>query len=264
VARLGADLTAAGVSHTLVGIPEAQGEGIAALLTLTKFAFEQASEEEVRVALAIFLTSCVRGNTAPQLALRLAHGGELPPLFEERLDTVLARLRTSADDGLATVAEAAAGAWDELAVTRGGLPWRRASYAFLAAARSAAARARQTDEALAYLEAAVGVLRTGALVSDGGPRHRITTLMNFHQTKGREADAVVLVYREGDYLAHQSATEPFTTASRVLYVALTRARRAVTILLPPDPHPLVAPFADLDLDLGIDRDTLDDPDALAG
>jgi DNA helicase-2/ATP-dependent DNA helicase PcrA len=71
--------------------------------------------------------------------------------------------------------------------------------------------------------------------------------MNFHQTKGREADAVVLVYRDGDYLADQNATEPFTTASRVLYVALTRARSAVMILLPPDPHPLVAPFADLEI-----------------
>jgi DNA helicase-2/ATP-dependent DNA helicase PcrA len=67
--------------------------------------------------------------------------------------------------------------------------------------------------------------------------------MNCHQTKGREADAVVVVYREGGWVTSYRDAEPFTSASRVLYVALTRARDAVTIMLPRNPHPLVAPFA---------------------
>jgi DNA helicase-2/ATP-dependent DNA helicase PcrA len=68
--------------------------------------------------------------------------------------------------------------------------------------------------------------------------------MNFHQTKGREADVVLLIYRSGDYLAHHAAMEPFEDSSRVLYVSLTRARQSVVVLLPHDPHPLVAPLAD--------------------
>jgi len=67
----------------------------------------------------------------------------------------------------------------------------------------------------------VAALRSGALVSDGGFGSGVTTLMNFHQTKGREADGVLLVYREGDYLADSRDAEPFTKPSRVLYVALT-------------------------------------------
>ena len=67
-------------------------------------------------------------------------------------------------------------------------------------------------------------------------------LMNFHQTKGREADAVILVYREGDYLADRTDGEPFEDPSRVLFVSLTRARRSVVVLLPDNPHPLIAPF----------------------
>ena len=70
-------------------------------------------------------------------------------------------------------------------------------------------------------------------------------VMNFHQTKGREADAVILVYRDGDYLADKNDSEPFEDASRVLLVALSRARKEVVVILPPTPHELVAPFAEL-------------------
>jgi DNA helicase-2/ATP-dependent DNA helicase PcrA len=68
-------------------------------------------------------------------------------------------------------------------------------------------------------------------------------VMNLHQTKGREADAVIIVFRSGDY--HGSENEPFPALSRLLYVILTRARNQVTLLLPADPHPLVAPFSAL-------------------
>jgi len=70
-------------------------------------------------------------------------------------------------------------------------------------------------------------------------------VMNFHQTKGREADAVILVYRNGDYLADRHATEPFEESSRVLLVALTRAKKEVIVILPSEPHELVAPLAGL-------------------
>lgn len=244
VARLGAALTGASVSHTLVGIPEAQGEGITSLLVLTKFGFALATEAEARIALATFLTACVRGSTAPELAMRLAHNYELPPLFEARLNGVCAALDSASADGIGAVATVAADAWEQLSITAGSVPWRRASYGFLATVRSVAARGLEPSDALARLDAAVAALRSGALVSDGGFRSGLTTLMNFHQTKGREADAVLLVYRDGDYLTHRRDTEPFTDPSRVLYVALTRARKHVSVILPPDPHPLVAPFAE--------------------
>lgn len=65
--------------------------------------------------------------------------------------------------------------------------------------------------------------------------------MNFHQTKGREADAVILVYREGGFVAGWNEHEPFEEKSR--YVGLTRARVRISVLLPPNPHALIAPFA---------------------
>jgi DNA helicase-2/ATP-dependent DNA helicase PcrA len=243
VARLGAALTEAGLAHTLIGIPEAQGEGIAALLVLTRFGLGDATAEEVRVALATFLTACTRGRDAPHLAMQLAHGGVLPRLFEPLLDALLTTLREARADGMHSVANVAANAWDELGITQGSVPWRRSTYGFLATVNRLAARRISTSDALVLLERDVVSLRTGALVSDPSSRSALTGLMNFHQTKGREADAVVLVYRDGDYLANRGDKEPFTEPSRVLYVALTRARRAVSVILPPDPHPLVAGFS---------------------
>lgn len=68
-------------------------------------------------------------------------------------------------------------------------------------------------------------------------------VMNLHQTKGREADAVIIAFRNDDY--HGREGEPFPAASRLLYVVLARARKQTTLILPTEPHPLVAPFASL-------------------
>jgi len=70
-----------------------------------------------------------------------------------------------------------------------------------------------------------------------------TQVMNFHQTKGREAEVVILVYRDADWFGRE--TEPFTRNSRLLYVSLTRARMRDVIILPANPHRLVAPFSRL-------------------
>jgi len=243
VARLGAALTEAGLTHSLVGISEAQGEGVAALSVLTKFGLGEATTDEARIALATFLTSCTRGSQAPELALALAHGLDLPRLFEPRLDALFAALQEAQARGVNAVAQVAAGAWDELGITRGAVPWRRASYGFMAVVTRPTSRGLPPTEELALLTREAAALRTGALISDPSARTGPTTLMNFHQTKGREADVVVLVYGENDYLANSRDREPYAESSRVLYVALTRARRRVSVVLPPHPHPLIAGFA---------------------
>ena len=64
--------------------------------------------------------------------------------------------------------------------------------------------------------------------------------MNYHQTKGREADVVIHIFRDDDYFGEEG--EPFEELSRLLNVALSRARERVFVILPPNPHPLVEPF----------------------
>lgn len=67
--------------------------------------------------------------------------------------------------------------------------------------------------------------------------------MNYHQTKGREADIVIHVFHDDDYFGNEA--ESFEELSRLLNVALSRAKERVIILLLPKPHPLVKPFGAL-------------------
>ena len=68
-------------------------------------------------------------------------------------------------------------------------------------------------------------------------------LMNFHQTKGRETDLAIHVFNRDDFFG--KSPEPFEEASRLLYVAISRARQRIAVILPTNPHPLVGPYESL-------------------
>ena len=57
-----------------------------------------------------------------------------------------------------------------------------------------------------------------------------------HQTKGREADATVLLLQPDEF--HGYEPEPYPTGSRLLYVCLTRARERAHIVVPENIHGL--------------------------
>jgi DNA helicase II / ATP-dependent DNA helicase PcrA len=241
VAELGAALIEAGVDHVLVGIPEAHGEALSCFATLCAFAAGQASWEEVRVQLATFLTACTRGKKLPDLAVCLARGRGLPRGFEHRLGALERALRDAGGGEVRDVLRVVAQAWRGLGVTRGVRPWQRASIDFAALSRRVL-NLSLTEAAVVQLLAAAGRRRSGVLVDFDSVQHSPVQLMNFHQTKGRETDAVLLVYRDGDYLAAAGDGEPFEEPSRVMFVSLSRARRTVSVILPSNPHRLVAPF----------------------
>jgi DNA helicase-2/ATP-dependent DNA helicase PcrA len=130
-------------------------------------------------------------------------------------------------------------AWSALGVTSGYRPWTRAAATFAALA----ARARLLPDAATALEriqADVRALRNASMVELDAGDIGAVQVMNFSQTKGREADATLLVFEDDDFFGYE--TEPFPEASRLLYVAMTRARTRVVVLLPPWPHPLVTPL----------------------
>jgi len=76
------------------------------------------------------------------------------------------------------------------------------------------------------------------LLPDGGAPVK---LMTFHQAKGRELDAVIFVHDPRD-ITPRDVIEAKRTA-RLHYVAITRARQSVTILLPPQPSQFWEPYA---------------------
>jgi DNA helicase II / ATP-dependent DNA helicase PcrA len=64
--------------------------------------------------------------------------------------------------------------------------------------------------------------------------------MNLHQTKGREADATILLLQTDEY--HCNEQSPYPKLSRLLYVVLTRARDRAYLAVPNDVHLLWEPL----------------------
>lgn len=239
VAELSSRLAEAGIENYLVGLPDAEADALAAMLALTQYAYGEVDWPIVSVAFGTYLTACSRG-AAPALARSLAAGTALPTVLQGRVDDLRAAVADAAASSLSDVADVAATAWVSLGINDSDAPWQRAAPAFQSLARQSA---RMPVGQTSTLSTAVSQLRLGAMFESRRRRLPAVQVMNLHQTKGREADAVVILCDDDDF--HGREAEPFIEGSRLLYVTLTRARREVTVILGDDPHPLVAPLAAL-------------------
>jgi DNA helicase-2/ATP-dependent DNA helicase PcrA len=235
-AGLSAALTDRGVDHVPIGFSEAYGETLAAMLAMIRYTEDVAAWADVRTALATVLTANVRSTNPPAVAVALHHGNALPGELDRRLSRLKEALDTA--DDFDEAASVAAGSWEGFGFTVGQRAWRRAARTF----GSLVSRARRDSvDPLGRLGRADDEVRNASFVElDAGDTGAIQ-LMNFSQTKGREADAVILSYGSGDWYGHK-AEEPFDEASRLLYVSMTRARHVVIVMLPSSPHALVRPF----------------------
>lgn len=239
-AELSAALTNLGVDHVPVGFGEAFGEALAAMVTMLEFAEGTREWSDVVDGLAVCVTATVRSRRPPQLAIALRTGTGLPRVLGERLDALQADLRDAGGD-VDSLALMVMDAWDSLGFSSGRRAWARAGRNLVALA--ARVRSGGPDQVVRRVGLAVAALRNESFVELDSGDSGVIQLMNFHQTKGREADVVILSHSSDDWYGHDD--EPYEEPSRVLYVALTRARHRVIVLLPPTPHPLVAPFAGL-------------------
>lgn len=244
VANLSVDLINAGVDHVLVGLPEAHGEALATLEVMCLHGLRRVDLEQVRHRLAVFLTASVRGQSVPPLAMSLLGRTALPSQLLGRITDLSRALQSAGDAGFESLVRIACEGWARLGITAGKRPWSQAVRCFTAIAYQAYTRSRGSEELLLVeLSRQVSELRSQAMLDlDLGTGYPIQ-VMNFHQTKGREAHVVILVYRDSDWFGREA--EPYLQNSRLLYVSLTRARVRNVILLPEHPHPLVSPFADL-------------------
>jgi DNA helicase-2/ATP-dependent DNA helicase PcrA len=241
VADLADLLSDARIPHVLVGIPDAHAEALSTMAALCSYAVGQASVDDVRTSLALFLTSCVRGKV-PELALAFVENQALPGRLDDTLNELLVALESAGSGTVEEVASLAMQAWPRLAITSGREVWRRASSHFYRLVRPLAVE-EASAKSMEGIRQIIDANRTEALLDlDLFERGQIS-LMNFYQTKGREADTVIHVYREDDYFGEES--EPFEKLSRLLYVSISRARRKVVFILPPSPHALVEPLKHL-------------------
>lgn len=233
---MSAAFTDKGVDHVVVGLSESYGEALSTFTTMLQFAFGQAAWEEVLVRLAVFYTSTVRSKQAPAVAIAIGTGRAVG-LLGKRLGELREQLSQAPD--IETAARIAGDSWPALGLSRGNRPWRRA----VAEVTRLLTINGGASTAVDAIRRQVEVMRAESFTEiDAGDKSPVQ-LMNLHQTKGREADAIIALFRSGDYFGKEQ--EPFESASRLLYVVLTRARNQVTLLLPTRPHALVAPFVRL-------------------
>jgi DNA helicase-2/ATP-dependent DNA helicase PcrA len=242
-AALSDQLQQAGIDHEMVGLPEADATALDAQHAMIAFAADRADWNEVRAALAVFITSTERGNRVPELARMITGaGGSTPsPALATQLDQL--RLDLSGSD-IRAAADVAGRAHRTLGLARGGHPWRRAAGLLRPLASRSVRRATTPEGALDLLDRAVSSQRATLLTYAADADPVPVQLMGLYQTKGREADATVVVLRSGDFYGREGY--PFPSGSRLLYVVLSRARRKTILLLFGSPLPaLVEPLASL-------------------
>ncbi len=239
VAELAEELSEVGIDHVIIGIPEAHAEALGSMAAQCLFAMGLATDEEVRESFGLFLTATTRGRQAPPLALALIGESDLPGLIEDAVLNLECALTAAADGTLEDVATVAMQSWEKLGIRAAYRPWRRAAAHFRRLVWPLRT-SEVSEESVRQLSEIAEGSRISALIDLDYSERGTVKLMNYHQTKGREADTVVHVFGPDDYFG--SEVEPFEKTSRLLNVAISRARHRVIVVLPPTPHPLVEPF----------------------
>jgi superfamily I DNA/RNA helicase len=89
------------------------------------------------------------------------------------------------------------------------------------------------------LDAVARRRKTDGYIDDFGTPQLPVRIMTTHQAKGREMDAVIIVHHNDDYIPTADKLK------RVHFVAVSRARNTVSIMLPSRPNMLVRAYANL-------------------
>lgn len=234
-AELSTRLASAGIVHEQVGFTESFGDAIQAQYEILGSVLGEIRGG--RKALAVYVQSISRGRQEKRVPAAIVD--KTMPRFEEAIKEVIRSLRevVGPPPDLDELVLRIGRIHKTLLFPRGEETWLEAN--------------RQLRRSLRLLErggtfadvgAEVEELRSSTLVGFRASRQRPVQLMNLHQTKGREADATVLMLQPDEY--HGPESEPFANGSRVLYVCLTRARERAHIVLPADRtvHALWSPF----------------------
>ena len=240
VSKVADFLNGAGIEHALIGIPEAHAEALGAMAVQCAYAVGAANDHEVRESLALFMTACVRGRNAPPMARALIGRAALPDQVENSIGELETTLAGATQGTMRELGEIVMQSWYEIGFAAGFGPWGRAAQHF-ARLLSSLREHPVDEESIVRLQAMVDQSRTEALLDLDYSEHSRVKLMTYHQTKGREVDTAIHLYRD----IFGTGGEPYEDASRVLNVAISRARKRVVMILPPDPHMLVKPFNDL-------------------
>ena len=224
-----------------MGLPDSVTSALGAQFSMLLQASGEAASSAVRRNLAIFVTSTGRGANAPELAHMLATAA--PTTLERRLQHLEMQLGIASS--AAEALEVAGGAPKALGLTRGQRTWAQgiAILRSLLGPRALRQTAFPSDRFHSLQDRLAEKHVSLLTYSDHGDPADVQ-LMGLYQSKGREADATIVVLRDTDYYGREP--EPMRTGSKLLYVVLTRARKKTVVLtLGSSLPPLIEPLSQL-------------------
>ena len=173
------------------------------------------------------------------MELALIGSGSLPSQVDNAIGKLESALTDATYGTMGDLGQIAMRSWAGLGLAAGLRAWQRAAQHF-ARLLTPLRDEQVSEEAVIRLQTTVDQSQIEALMDLDYSEQSRVKLMTYHQTKSREADTAIHVYRRQDFFGREG--EPFEEASRLLNVAITRARKRLVLLLPHDPHPLVEPF----------------------
>ncbi|MER6386786.1 hypothetical protein [Streptomyces sp. NPDC001250] len=196
-------LNAAGLVHEQVGFTEAHTEALSAQLTLVQYALGQ-KRTQVRRALAVFVTACLRGRGLSDLARQMLDKSN--PALERALRALALDLRSAGSGPTADIdrlAELVTDPYTRIGTFRGQEAWLQA-----APTTRRALRLLKEDQGVTAVAEELHHARDETLVGDTRPRPRPAQVMNLHQTKGREADTTILLLADDEGTAPKANPSP--------------------------------------------------------
>jgi DNA helicase-2/ATP-dependent DNA helicase PcrA len=234
-------LNSAGIAHEIVGLPDAVTSALETQFEMLELAAGGGDFALVRRALGIFVTSVERGKYAPNLARMIIGQAEAPATLTARLGDLETALTeaTSVVEALRIIGHVP----DGLGLARGGRTWTSAVRLLRGLLGPRLCRATMMPEAgFQSLRDKLTAQQVALLTSSDAADPADVQLMGLYQSKGREADATIVVLRGNDYFGKEP--EPMPNGSKLLYVVLTRARnRTVVLTFGPELPALIYPVA---------------------
>jgi DNA helicase-2/ATP-dependent DNA helicase PcrA len=226
-ASLSDHLNSMGIAHEIVGLPDSVTSALQAQFEMLCFAAGDATTDAIRRGLGIFVTSTERGGNAPQLARMIVGQVAAPATLSARLTLLESSLvsATSIPEVLDLVAQVPEG----IGLTRGRRTWARSTVILRALLGPRLCRAATfPQDGLDFLRERLTDQQVSLLTYSDTDDPADVQLMGLYQSKGREADATIVVLRGNDYFGTES--EPMPVGSKLLYVVLTRARTKTIVL----------------------------------
>lgn len=239
VDELAERLRAAGIEHEIAGLQGASGEAQVAAAALGQFAAGRGTWESFMQRVGVFHAASA-ARKAYDLARQMAHRPEtLPVRMAASFDAIRAEFDGAGSTTLGGFLESIRPLWRGIFLGRGARLWET-GIDDLRGQLLASTDIRLADGAADVLDEVARRRRNAGALDNVWRPPASVRVMTRHQAKGREMDAILLVHHAVDFEPFQADRRE--SEHRLIYVAVSRARRMARVILRPDPIPMFQPY----------------------